>query len=129
MSSDTEDSGGLGKCAFAVRTHCFPSTIFQRRKRKKGTPLKRWSYQIINDTGLPLFAPRRYAVNRTGCRGTTSRRTARGATSRRTARGATSRRTARCATSRRKARGATSRKIARGATSRRTARGQPDVCV
>ena len=46
--------------------------------RKRGRPLKRWSDQIKNDTGLPLLTAERHVTNRTKWRGATSGRTARG---------------------------------------------------
>ena len=44
-------------------------------QRKRGRPLKRWSDQIKNDTGLPLVTVERHAINRTEWKGATSRRT------------------------------------------------------
>ena len=38
-------------------------------QQKRGRPLKRWSDQIRNDTGLPLLTAERHAINRTEQRG------------------------------------------------------------
>ena len=47
-------------------------------QQKRGRPLKRWSDQIRNDTGLTLLTAEWHAINRTEQRGATSQRTARG---------------------------------------------------
>ena len=76
LSPDSEDSDGLGM--FAVCKEIISLSKHTHMTSKDlGRPLKRWSDQNRNDTGLPLLTAERHAINRTEWKGATSRKTAR----------------------------------------------------
>ena len=65
ISLNTVISGGL--VTFVVRQEVImltkhSSKISKTGQRKRGRPLKRWSDQIRNDTGLPLLTAQQYVI-------------------------------------------------------------------